>query len=274
MQQRTLGDLRQELADRLNMSAQAMSPAIQRVLNSFLREAHDNLCAQFTWPSLRRDWIMPLVVGRTMYPLPMDGCGDAVDPLRIESLAVQSNTTWIELPQGIAQWRYTVDSQGLPCRYDLSHGNANPDVQPPGWSQANPPPTIGAPDVPDVPGLGDAAVPVGGTLALGKSTLLSGIVADPGFTDVSGWWSVAVPLGTTSVTVAVTDPDGAIAAGGGGFVGANGVSSSLGTDGNSQWGSRGALSFTAGLPPTVTTVYVGVDVAIATSNMRMTVTVP
>lgn len=140
MQQRTLGDLRKELADRLNMSAQALSPAVQRVLNSFLREAHDNLCAQFEWPALRRDWLMQLTVGQTMYPLPVDSCGDAVDPGRIQSIAVEHVNVWAALPQGIEPWRYSVDSQGLPCRYDLSHGNQNPTVQPPGWSQDNLPP--------------------------------------------------------------------------------------------------------------------------------------
>lgn len=132
MQQRTLGDLRRELADRLNMSAQAMSPAIQRVLNSFLREAHDNLCQQYAWPEFRRDWLFTMVPGQTLYPVPVDDCGYLPDLLRIDSLSFSDHGVWIELPQGIEPWRYTVDQRMPPARWDISHGNANPAVQPPG----------------------------------------------------------------------------------------------------------------------------------------------
>lgn len=132
MQTRTLGDLRAELADRLNMSAQALSPAIQRVLNSFLREAHDNLCAQYEWPELRRDWVFALVPGQTQYPLPVDADGMTPDPVRIVDVSAQVQTVWYPLAQRIEPWRYTIDERMRPTRWDISNGNANPAVQPPG----------------------------------------------------------------------------------------------------------------------------------------------
>lgn len=133
MQTRTLGDLRRDLADRLNMSAQGMSPAVMRVLNSFLREAHDVLCAQYEWPALRRDWVFSLVPGQTVYPLPVDSCGCTPDPIRIADVSAQVATTWYPLAQGIEPWRYTVTMPMRPQRWEIAHGNANPAIQPPGW---------------------------------------------------------------------------------------------------------------------------------------------
>lgn len=139
MQQRTLGDLRAELADRLNMSAQALSPAIERVLNSFLREAHDNLCQQYEWPELRCDWVFPLVPGQTQYPLPVDADGMTPDVIRIADVSCQVQTLWYPLREGIEPWRYSIAERMRPRRWDVSDGNANPARQPPGLAAGDAP---------------------------------------------------------------------------------------------------------------------------------------
>lgn len=125
MQTRTLGDLRAELASRLNMAGQAVSEPAAKLLNSFLREAHDMLCQSHEWPAMRRDWLFPCVVGQTLYPLPADSCGYTIDPLRIQSVTVQYHTAWLGLEQGIDPWRYTISHSLIPTRYDLGHGNVN-----------------------------------------------------------------------------------------------------------------------------------------------------
>lgn len=130
MQTRTLGDLRKELADRLNMSSQAVSSAIQRVLNSFLREAHDNLTMQYEWPELRRDWVFPLVIGTTMYVMPTDDDSYTPDTLRIQSVYFQYNNAWLELEQGIEPWRYTVTSNMPLRRYEIEGGAKPLEVWP------------------------------------------------------------------------------------------------------------------------------------------------
>lgn len=122
MQIRTLGDMRAELAVRLNMAGQAVSTPAMKLLNSFLREAHDTLCESLGWPALRRDWLFPLVVGQTLYPLPVDDCGYQIDPIRIQSVTVQYHTAWLGLRQGIEPWRYTITQSLIPTRYDIAHG--------------------------------------------------------------------------------------------------------------------------------------------------------
>lgn len=124
MQQRTLADLRRDLQDRLGMSAQVITSANKRLLNSFLREAHDYLVMQYEWPELKRDWVFDLVPGQTMYPLPTDGCGYTPDDLRFISVHVKVAQAWGRaLPCGIDPHLYVEDLDGIPERYDISHGD-------------------------------------------------------------------------------------------------------------------------------------------------------
>lgn len=124
MQQRTLGDLRKDLADRLGMSSQVPTPDTVRVLNSFLREAHDFLMLHYVWPELRRDWVFNLVVGQTLYSLPADDCGYTPDDIRFVSVHVKVGSIW-QLPMacGITPEHYIDSLNGIPCRYDISHGD-------------------------------------------------------------------------------------------------------------------------------------------------------
>lgn len=124
MQQRTLGDLRQDLQDRLGQSSQVLTPANKRLLNSFLREAHDFLVMQYTWPELKRDWVFNLVAGQTLYPLPTDGCGYAPDDLRFISVHTKVADAWSPaMDCGIDPRLYVDSLTGIPCRYDISHGD-------------------------------------------------------------------------------------------------------------------------------------------------------
>lgn len=124
MQQRSLGDLRKELQDRLGQSAQTITPANKRLLNSFLREAHDFVMMQYTWPELKRDWVFDLVPGNTMYQLPTDACGYTPDDLRFISVHVKVAQQWgLPMPCGIDPELYTETYTGIPRRYDISHGD-------------------------------------------------------------------------------------------------------------------------------------------------------
>lgn len=124
MRQRTLSDLRRDLQDRLGQSAQTITPANARLLNSFLREAHDFVMQQLVWPELRRDWVFELVPGQTLYPLPVDACGYTPDELRFVSVHVKVAQQWgLPMPQGIDPELYVKPNDGIPCRYDISHGD-------------------------------------------------------------------------------------------------------------------------------------------------------
>lgn len=124
MQQRTLGDLRRDLQDRMGQSAQVLTPSNKRLLNSFLREAHDFLVMQYTWPELKRDWVFDLVPGQTRYLLPTDDCGYTPDDLRFISVHVKVAQTWgPALDCGIDPHLYFDGLDGIPTRYDISHGD-------------------------------------------------------------------------------------------------------------------------------------------------------
>ena len=124
MQQRSLGDLRRELQDRLGQSGQTLTASNIRMLNSFLREAHDVVMMQYEWPELRRDWVFNLVKGQTLYPLPTDDCGYMPDDLRFVSVHVKVAQQWgLPMACGIDPELYMETYTGIPRRYDISHGD-------------------------------------------------------------------------------------------------------------------------------------------------------
>lgn len=129
----TLANLRTELRARLGYAAVAdTSGPMQTLLNSFLIEAHEQLSIQLEASEDRRDWILPLVPGQTIYQLPTDDCGYTPDHERILGVFVGTSGQWSHLRRGIDPVCYTTASRGIPTRYDIAHGNANPELQPPG----------------------------------------------------------------------------------------------------------------------------------------------
>jgi hypothetical protein len=64
--------------------------------------------------------------------LPVDADGMTPDPVRIVDVSAQVQTAWYPLAQRIEPWRYTIDERMRPARWDISNGNANPALQPPG----------------------------------------------------------------------------------------------------------------------------------------------
>lgn len=122
--QDTLANLRTELRARLGYAAVADSTGpLQDLLNSFLKDAHEQLLIQYEWPELRRDWLFYLNPNQSMYPIPTDSCGCKPDIQRIVSVDVQVNQIWSPLQRGIPAELYTIITSGIPTRYEISHGN-------------------------------------------------------------------------------------------------------------------------------------------------------
>lgn len=120
----TLAELRAELRARLGYAAVAdTNGPLQAMLNSFIKDAHEQLMIQYEWPELRRDWLFYLVPGQSMYPIPTDSCGYIPDIERITNVDVQVNQIWSPLIRGITPELYTIITSGIPTRYDISHGN-------------------------------------------------------------------------------------------------------------------------------------------------------
>jgi len=129
----TLANLRSQLSKRLGFGSQGDTAGpFQDLLTATLVDVHEQLMIQVDWPELRRDWIFPLVPGKTLYALPVDSCSRKPDPERILGVYLEVNSLWSHLPRGIDPTLYTIFNRGIPTRYDIAHGNANPDVQPPG----------------------------------------------------------------------------------------------------------------------------------------------
>lgn len=130
----TLSNLRSQLSKRLGFGSQGDTAGpFQDLLTAALTDAHEQLMYQFEWPEIRRDWVFPLVAGKTLYSLPTDSCNRTPDPERIISVHVEVNGMWSPpLQRGISPALYTISTRGIPVKYDIAHGNANPDIQPPG----------------------------------------------------------------------------------------------------------------------------------------------
>lgn len=122
----TLADLRKKLRARLGYAAVAdTSGPMQDLLNSFLIDAHEQLAIQLETAPDRRDWIMPLVAGQTLYEMPTDDCGYTPDHERILGVYVQVDSNWTQLRRGIDPTLYTITSTGIPTFYDIAHGNGS-----------------------------------------------------------------------------------------------------------------------------------------------------
>ena len=133
----TLANLRTELRARLGYAAVADTTGpLQDLLNSFLKDAHDQLLIQYEWPELRRDWIFPCVSGQSLYAMPTDADSRTPDPERIVSVDVQVNQIWSPLQRGIPAEFYTIITSGIPTRYEIAHGNG--DTLPAGVGEDDP----------------------------------------------------------------------------------------------------------------------------------------
>ena len=120
----TLADLRKQLRVRLGYAAVAdASGPMQDLMNSFLIDAHEQLAIQLETAPDRRDWIMPLEAGKTLYEMPTDDCGYTPDHERILGVYVQVDANWTQLRRGIDPTLYTITSTGIPTFYDIAHGN-------------------------------------------------------------------------------------------------------------------------------------------------------
>lgn len=120
---RTLLDLRTELLDRLNFASQAAADAATiRLANSFLRNAQVQLYWPYEFPTLRRRWTVPLVLGTTLYAFPTLAGPPVVtlEPRRITQASIQDGTLRTPpLREGITTSQYDGAPTGRPTHYDV-----------------------------------------------------------------------------------------------------------------------------------------------------------
>lgn len=123
MAERTLLDLRTELLDRLNFASQAATDAaVIRLANSFLRNAQVQLYWTYDFPTLRRRFTVPLVLGTTLYAFPTIAGSPvlALEPRRITEVSITDGTRRSPaLREGIASSFYDGAPTGQPTNYDV-----------------------------------------------------------------------------------------------------------------------------------------------------------
>ena len=87
---RNLGDMRQELRDRLGFAATGRQAGPNTsIMNSFLRNGQVQLYWQFDWPLLKRvDKTTNTNQGQVLYDLP-----DDVDPDRLVNIAMEDTSS-------------------------------------------------------------------------------------------------------------------------------------------------------------------------------------
>lgn len=95
--QRTLGELRDELARKLGFGAQLSALGhLDEVLKGFLRDSQLQLWWQHRFPELWREYEVATGAGQVVYDYP-DDC----DPLRIFGVWIKVSGIWSELHEGI-----------------------------------------------------------------------------------------------------------------------------------------------------------------------------
>lgn len=111
---RTLGDLRSELARRLGFGAMGSAGINSGLLDSFLRNAQDQLCEQFDWRHLIKYDEKTTGVGQVLYDYATD-----CDPLRITEVAIWDGARWIPMKEGITfGMRSNSGSRTIPLHYE------------------------------------------------------------------------------------------------------------------------------------------------------------
>jgi len=116
---RTLGDLRRELQARLGFAS--VGTRQTDILNSFLRDAQEQLYEQFNHPSLKTTTDLVFAPGEQFKVWP-DNC----DPARMLFVQVQTGNIWVPVDKGID---YRLDSintvGGWVQRYDDGYDPAD-----------------------------------------------------------------------------------------------------------------------------------------------------
>lgn len=110
---RTLGELRHELSTRLGFGAMGSAGINAGILDSFLRNAQEQLFAQLDWRNLIRHDEKQTGVGQAFY----DWAADC-NPGRLRDIAINDGTRWVPMVEGI-DWAMRSDSnQGVPIRFE------------------------------------------------------------------------------------------------------------------------------------------------------------
>lgn len=113
--QKTLGELRDDLARRLGFGAQVGHLGdMDETLKSFLESAQEELWRQFDWPRLRTTHTRDTGIEQEFYDYP-DDC----DPDRIYQVDVQYEQFWHKLEEGISHRHDSFkDYHWYPIRYE------------------------------------------------------------------------------------------------------------------------------------------------------------
>lgn len=115
MPYRTLEDLRAELRIRLGFGAAGGVPGVlQPLLNSFLRQAQEELYWNGAWADIRKRADLTIGVGQTLVNYPADA-----NKQRIEAIYALVTNTWQPVTEGIDKALYTtVATQNFPSFYE------------------------------------------------------------------------------------------------------------------------------------------------------------
>lgn len=127
--QRTLLSLRTELLRRLGFSAQAANPppGMADLLDSFLRDAREQLYRRYDALRTERFYRWPMTVDERFYDLRSNadatgtsGCAKYLDAYKVTWVGVEdTNGAWYPLTKGISPLLYTITNSGLPTNYEI-----------------------------------------------------------------------------------------------------------------------------------------------------------
>lgn len=121
--QRTLGELLTELKARLGFVAQG--PAAKnndRLMISFLQEAHEYVYDQLNPASMRKKTVIRLERGSYLYDWHNDEEDENIDPGLVKSVWVIDGSKRIPLSQGITEKDREDENRSVPVRYDTLNG--------------------------------------------------------------------------------------------------------------------------------------------------------
>lgn len=128
-QQRTLGELRTDLLRRLGFSAQATNPppGMAELLDSFLRDAQEQLYRRYDALRTERFYRWPMEVGERFYDVRSNedaagtgGCQKYLDAYKVTWAGVEDvNGAWYPLIKGIPPVLYTITNEGIPAYYEI-----------------------------------------------------------------------------------------------------------------------------------------------------------
>lgn len=119
MAYRTLGELRQELQDRLGFGLAGSSGNInRRILNSFLRDAQWQLYWQAEWPALTLWADVTIASGSAAVSYPSDVNMDRILRFGV-NIGTAGSPQWTEMCEGIDLMHYNsyTTTSGYPVRY-------------------------------------------------------------------------------------------------------------------------------------------------------------